>query len=195
VTTVVSLVHAAYIITRGGIPVIISALVEDCMSLTVANLPVVATASIRHFSTTAAREPDPDGDGQRWSSWKFRSPTQPAGSGSMSAQLTANYRSKGGGAGAGIGRADHTGTTTTTDTTIDLTKKSAIPTFKTGSDEQLFGASGAEKRTEGEKVNDHETAAATAVRREDRSVVRIDLLPYPREPPFPLPPTPATGEP
>jgi len=35
----VSLVHAAYIITRGGIPVIISALVEDCMSLTVANFP------------------------------------------------------------------------------------------------------------------------------------------------------------
>ncbi|KAF8262793.1 hypothetical protein EI94DRAFT_1600472, partial [Lactarius quietus] len=45
VTTIVSLVHAAYIISRGGIPVIISALVEDCMSLTVANLPNVATAS------------------------------------------------------------------------------------------------------------------------------------------------------
>ncbi|KAH9955898.1 hypothetical protein BC827DRAFT_1085255, partial [Russula dissimulans] len=49
VTTIVSLVHAAYIITRGGIPVIISALVEDCMSLTVANLPVVATASIHRW--------------------------------------------------------------------------------------------------------------------------------------------------
>jgi hypothetical protein len=34
--TVVSLVHATY---RGGTPVIISALVEDCMSLTVANFP------------------------------------------------------------------------------------------------------------------------------------------------------------
>ena len=193
VTTVVSLVHAAYIITRGGIPVIISALVEDCMSLTVANLPVVATASIRHLSTTAAREPDPDGDGQRWSSWKFRSPTQPAGTASMTAQLTANFRSKGGGAGAGS-VANNTGTTTTTDTTIDLTKKSVIPALEIGSDEQLFGASGTEK-TEGEKVNDQETAALTAVRREDRSVVRIDVLPYPREPPSPLPPTPATGEP
>jgi hypothetical protein len=197
VTTVVSLVHAAYIITRGGIPVIISALVEDCMSLTVANLPVVATASMRHFSTTAAREPDPDGDGQRWSSWKFRSRTQPASAASMAAQLTANFRSKGGGAGAGGGRrADNTGTMTTTDTTIDLTTKSAIlPAFEIGSDEQLFGASGAEKKTEGENVNDQETAAATTVRREDRSVVRIDVLPYPREPPSPLPPTPGTGEP
>ena len=191
-TTIVSLVHAAYIITRGGIPVIISALVEDCMSLTVANLPVVATASIRHLSITASREPDPDGDGQRWSSWKFRSPSQPAGSVSISAQLSTNFRSKGGNAGAG-GRhvATNTGTMMTTDTTIDLTKKSAIPI---GSDEQLFGASGAEK-TEGEKVNDQETAAATAVRREDRSVVRIGALPYTREPPSPLPPTPATGEP
>lgn len=84
---------------------------------------------------------------------------------------------------------------TTTDTTIDLTKKSAIPALEIGSDEQLFGASDAEKKTEGEKVKDQETAAATAVRREDRSVVRIDYLPYPREPPSPLPPTPATSEP
>jgi hypothetical protein len=196
VTTVVSLVHAAYILTVGGIPVIISALVEDCMSLTVANLPVVATASMKHFSTTAAREPDPDGDGQRWSSWKFRSPTQPAGTASMTTQLTSNFRSKGGGARAGGGRiADNTGTMSTTDTTIDLTQKSVIPAFEIGSDEQLFGASGAEKKTEGEKLNDQETAAATAVRREDRSVVRIDVLPYPREPPSSLPPTPATGEP
>ena len=90
--------------------------------------------------------------------------------------------------------ADNTGTVTTTDTTIDLTRKSSIPVFEIGPDEQLFGASGAEK-TEGEKVNDQEAAAATAVRREDRSVVRIDVLPYPREPPSSLPPTPATGEP
>lgn len=113
----------------------------------------------------------------------------------MSAQLTTNFRSKGG-VGAGGGRvADNTGTTTTTDTTIDLTKKSVIPAFEIGSDEQLFDASGAEKKTEGEKGNDQEAAAATTVRREDRSVVRIDVLPYPREPPSPLPPTPATGEP
>lgn len=192
-TTVVSLVHAAYIITRGGIPVIISALVEDCMSLTVANLPVVATASIRHFSITAAREGDPDGDGQRWSSWKFRSPTQPTGT-AMSAQLTSNFRSKGGVGAGGRRIVDNTGTTTT-DTTIDITKKSVIPAFEIGSDEQLFDASGAEKKTEGEKGNDPEMAAATTVRREDRSVVRIGALPYPREPPSPLQPTPGTGEP
>jgi hypothetical protein len=114
----------------------------------------------------------------------------------MTAQLTSFFRSKGGGAGAGGGRiVDNTGTMTTTDTTIDLTKKSAIPVLEIGSDEQLFGTSGAEKKTEGENVNDQETVAATAVRREDRSVVRIDVLPYPREPPSPLPPTPATGEP
>ncbi|KAJ8096297.1 hypothetical protein PM082_011452 [Marasmius tenuissimus] len=47
VTTTVSLVHAAYILTTGGIPVIISALVEDCASLTVANVPVVIAALLR----------------------------------------------------------------------------------------------------------------------------------------------------
>ncbi|TFK47226.1 hypothetical protein OE88DRAFT_1608002, partial [Heliocybe sulcata] len=49
VTTIVSLAHAYYIITEGEIPVVISALVEDCMSLTVANLPVTATALLRLF--------------------------------------------------------------------------------------------------------------------------------------------------
>ncbi|EIM90595.1 uncharacterized protein STEHIDRAFT_165171 [Stereum hirsutum FP-91666 SS1] len=47
ITTIVSLVHAAYIITDGGIKVVIAALVEDCMSLSVANVPVVATAILR----------------------------------------------------------------------------------------------------------------------------------------------------
>ncbi len=184
-TTIVSLVHAALIITRGGIPVLISALVEDCMSLTVANLPVIATASIIRLSSTAARMEDPDGDGQRWSSWKFRSRTQPAGTANTTAQLTTSFRAKG-------GRVTDNTQTTTTDTTIDLTKKSAITTFEIGTDEQLFRASGAEK-TEGEKVDDQAAAAATPVRHEDRSVVRIDALPYPREPP--PPPTPATGKP
>ncbi|KAI0056517.1 hypothetical protein BV25DRAFT_1832172 [Artomyces pyxidatus] len=47
VTTIVSMVHAAYIITSGGSKVLVSALVEDCLSLTVANVPVVATAVLR----------------------------------------------------------------------------------------------------------------------------------------------------
>ncbi|KAI0058788.1 hypothetical protein BV25DRAFT_1829790 [Artomyces pyxidatus] len=75
VTTIVSLVHAAYIITSGGKNVLISALVEDCMSLTVANVPVVATALLRSM---AARQSGPsayadetDG-GPRWSSFRFK---------------------------------------------------------------------------------------------------------------------------
>ncbi|KAF9077176.1 hypothetical protein BDP27DRAFT_1254160 [Rhodocollybia butyracea] len=47
VTTVVSLVHATFILTTGGIKVIISALVEDCISLIVCNLPVVVTSLLR----------------------------------------------------------------------------------------------------------------------------------------------------
>ena len=89
-----------------------------------------------------------------------------------------------------------TGTTNSdgTDTTIDITKKGAIPAYEVGSEEQLFVASGAEKKTEGEMAldrNDQATTVATAVRREDRGVVRIDVLPYRHEPP----PSPATGEP
>ncbi|KAF8468523.1 hypothetical protein DFH94DRAFT_697739 [Russula ochroleuca] len=192
VTTIVSLVHASYIITRGGIPVIISALVEDCMSLTVANFPVVLSASIRHFSSSPSHDLDDD---EPSLTWKFRTPTQPD-SGTVTGQLSTGYRPRGGG-GRGVGNTTTT-TSEVTDTTIDLTKKSVIPAFEVGSEEQLFGASGVEKKTEGEIAmdgNDQTTAVATAVRREDRGVVRIDVLPYPREPlPSPLPPTPTTGE-
>ncbi|KAK0215084.1 hypothetical protein IW262DRAFT_1404952 [Armillaria fumosa] len=47
VTTIVSLVHAAYILTHGETKVVISAIVEDCFSLIVCNVPVVVTAAIR----------------------------------------------------------------------------------------------------------------------------------------------------
>ncbi|KAJ7663873.1 hypothetical protein DFH06DRAFT_335250 [Mycena polygramma] len=46
VTTIVSLVHAAYILTNGHIKVLISAVVEDSFSLIVANIPVVVTTMI-----------------------------------------------------------------------------------------------------------------------------------------------------
>ncbi|KAJ7147600.1 hypothetical protein C8R43DRAFT_889556, partial [Mycena crocata] len=46
VTTIVSLVHAAFILRNGGIKVVISALVEDCLSLIVANIPIVVTALV-----------------------------------------------------------------------------------------------------------------------------------------------------
>ena len=72
VAIIVSLVHAAYIISRRGIPVIISALVEDGMSLTVTNLPVVATASFLRLLGDLL-----NGEGQRWSTWKFKARTMP----------------------------------------------------------------------------------------------------------------------
>ncbi|TFK73728.1 hypothetical protein BDN72DRAFT_893690 [Pluteus cervinus] len=56
VTTIVSLVHAAYILTLGGSKVVIAALVEDCISLIVCNIPVVITASIRLRERTQAKK-------------------------------------------------------------------------------------------------------------------------------------------
>ncbi|KAJ7068906.1 hypothetical protein B0H15DRAFT_793969 [Mycena belliarum] len=55
VTTVVSLVHASFILRNGGIKVLITALVEDCMSLVVANLPVVVTALVDITSADRGR--------------------------------------------------------------------------------------------------------------------------------------------
>jgi hypothetical protein len=69
-----------------------------------------------------------------------------------------------------------------------------MPAYEVESEDQLFGASDAEKKTGGEMAldrNDQATTVATAVRREDRGVVRIDVLPYRHEPPR----SPATGEP
>lgn len=59
VTTIVSLVHAAYILTGAGVKVVISAIVEDCMSLIVANLPVVVTQIINLREESASKR-DPD---------------------------------------------------------------------------------------------------------------------------------------
>ncbi|KAJ7679716.1 hypothetical protein B0H14DRAFT_3063268 [Mycena olivaceomarginata] len=52
VTTIVSLVHAAFILRNGGIKVVISAIVEDCLSLIVANVPVVVAAVMPHNRET-----------------------------------------------------------------------------------------------------------------------------------------------
>lgn len=162
VTTIVSLVHASYIITTGGIPVIISALVEDCMSLTVANLPVVATASIRSLTGTNVRDANPDGDGQRWSSFKFRTGTHVPGA-------TTNWST-----GIGISRpaaAINMTESEFTGTTLEASK-GAIPVGA----EELFAATATKVELDAEKG---ETC------REDRGVVRIDVLPYPREQPPP----------
>ncbi|KAI9507873.1 hypothetical protein F5148DRAFT_50113 [Russula earlei] len=170
VTTVVSLVHAAYIITRGGIPVIISALVEDCMSLTVANLPVVATASIRHLSGVNARDANPDVDGQRWSSFKVRTRSHPPGATTH------------GPIGFGLGS-----NTELTFSTLGQTK-TTMPAYAVGSEELFAGT-----KPEGKLDDDGEKARVfTQVRREDRGVVLIDMLPYPPQPPATNPDHPSS---
>ncbi|TFY77613.1 hypothetical protein EWM64_g6399 [Hericium alpestre] len=77
VTTIVSLVHASYIIVGGGIKVVISALVEDCMSLTVANIPVTVTAVMRAMRLGSlggdSDTMDDSADGPRFSSFRFKS--------------------------------------------------------------------------------------------------------------------------
>ncbi|KAJ7203558.1 hypothetical protein GGX14DRAFT_698947 [Mycena pura] len=47
VTTIVSLVHAAFILRNSSIKILVSAVVEDCFSLIVANIPVVVTSLVR----------------------------------------------------------------------------------------------------------------------------------------------------
>jgi len=54
VTTIISMVHATYILTVGGAKVVISALVEDNLSLIVANMPILILATFR--LSRAARE-------------------------------------------------------------------------------------------------------------------------------------------
>jgi hypothetical protein len=80
VTTIVSLVHAVYILTDGTASVLLSAVVEDCMSLTVANVPVVATAALRRLTSSSGPASEDDDDesdaareGTHWTSFRFRS--------------------------------------------------------------------------------------------------------------------------
>ena len=164
VTTVVSLVHAAYIITTGGIPVVISALVEDCMSLTVANLPVVATASLLRLSGASSRDQNPDDDGQRWSSLRFRSrPGASTGYGGISRGGVRNPTDS-----------EISGTTTSEQT------KGTIPVVS----EDIFAATPTKVELDGDAEKGQ--SFDPQVRRADGGgVVRIDMLPYPREPPPP----------
>ena len=152
-----SLVHAALIISRGGIPVVISALVEDCMSLTVANLPVVAAAYIRRLSS------DSEGNDQRWSSFKFKTRTMPISTG----DVTTTFFSRGAAPGAG----GHAGTATElTGTSLERQSK-GIGAYSLSSD--VLFANGT-KMVDGDAEKGHE----------DKSdVVRIDVLPYPSEQP------------
>jgi hypothetical protein len=173
ITTIVSLVHAAYIITRGGIPVIISALVEDCMSLTVANLPVVATASLLRLTGASSRDANPDGDGQRWSSFKFRSPSRVPGATNGSMNWTTGFAGR---SGAVIG---DTGNTELTGTTLEPVKG----TIPVGSEDNIFASTSKKTEKDAEKgtVLDQQVHRVGG----DGGVVRIDVFPYPREPPPP----------
>ncbi|KAI0293513.1 hypothetical protein B0F90DRAFT_1762518, partial [Multifurca ochricompacta] len=169
VTTIVSLAHAAYIITEGGIPVIVSALVEDCMSLTVANVPVVAAASLRHCGG--------DDDGQRWSSFKFRTrTTRPPGA---STHWTAGFGFSRGG--VTVGNAAEL-----TSTSLEP-MKSTMPAFSVGSlgPEELFVSTKSVGGLDGnnEKKKGQAYGSTGDLHLEDRNVVRIDVLPYPREQP------------
>ncbi|KAH9169614.1 hypothetical protein EDB89DRAFT_1854339 [Lactarius sanguifluus] len=174
-TTIVSLVHAAYIISRGGIPVVISALVEDCISLTVANLPVVATASIRRLSGDSSNA---DGEGQRWSSFKFKTRTMPPSSGAGTAFFTTGFGAISRSTGASVGA--NAGTETElTGTSLEQSKGavSGIGAYSLGTvgPDELFA--------NGTKSVDGATEKGERRREDKGGVVRIDTLPYPREQP------------
>lgn len=173
-TTVVSLVHASYIISRGGIPVVISALVEDCISLTVANLPVVATASIRRLSGDA---PNGDGDGQRWSSFKFKTRTMPPSTGGGATFFSTGF---GGVSRGAVGTGVDAGTDTElTGTSLEQSKG----TVSMGMGAYSLGSVGPDELyANGSKSVDGSAEKTGDGRREDKGgVVRINVLPYPRE--------------
>ncbi|KAJ7460696.1 hypothetical protein FB451DRAFT_1563157 [Mycena latifolia] len=57
ITTIVSFVHVAMILTGGGPKVLVAAVVEDCISLIVCNIPIVVTASLRMCQSDTHRSP------------------------------------------------------------------------------------------------------------------------------------------
>jgi hypothetical protein len=164
-TTIVSLVHASYILREGGIPEVIAALVEDCMSLTVANVPVVATASFRRFFGTRSLDETEDHDGQRWSALKFHTwTTRPPGA--------TTYRSTGFNPELTRGEVSVSNTTELTSTTLNSTRKSK-PVYSVGTlgpNETFVGA-----KTDGEQDVNAKTG-------KDEGVVHMDVLPFPRQP-------------
>src|SRR5258708_1023740 len=100
------------------------------MPPTVPNRPVVGTASIRRLSSTT----DGDGDGQRWSSFKFKTRTMPITTGNGPTILDL------GGADTGVG-------TELTSTSLEQQSKGrvsmGIGAYSVGSvpQEDLFGKS------------------------------------------------------
>jgi hypothetical protein len=157
-------VHAALIITGGSFTEVIAALVEDCMSLTVANIPVVAGASIRCISGTNLRDAIDDDDSQRWAALKPRMrTTRPSGA-------TTRWST---GFGPSRGDVSVDNTMEITSTTLDAAKES-LPVYSVGAigpDEMFTGV----KMDRGLDEN--------AKRGKDGDIVRIGVLPYPHQPP------------
>jgi len=56
VTTIVSLVHGVYLLTSTGLPVLIAGITEDCVSLVVCNITVIATAMLRRGQDSPTRQ-------------------------------------------------------------------------------------------------------------------------------------------
>jgi hypothetical protein len=168
VTTVVSLVHSFFILTSGGVHEAISALVENCMSLTVANVPVVATALFRPFW---GYQTEDDDDGKRWTRSALRFHSRPGPR--VTTTTTGTQWSIGFISRFGRGDASDSNATELTDTTLDSTKQ-AKPVYTIGTldPEEMFVTG---KATEQDDKN-----AAT---NEGGGVVHIDVLPYPGQPP------------
>ena len=139
-------------------------------AISVANVPVVATASFRRMTGASPQGADGDGDGQRWSSFKFHTPT------TRTPGPTTRWST---GFGLSRGGVILSNTTGATDTTLELSKNTEPPysASSLGPDEMFAHA------TTGEKLDGNsEKDPVGDVRREDRGVVRIDVLPYPRPP-------------
>jgi hypothetical protein len=165
VTTVVSLVHSIFILTSGGVHEAISALVENCMSLTVANVPVVATALFRPLWGYSIEDDD---DGKRWtrSALKFRS--RPGLSASTTGTQWSSFIPR-----FTRGDASDSNATELTDTTLDSTKQAKpVYTVRTLDRKEMF--------ITGKTAEQDDKNAATT---EDGGVVHIDVLPYPDQPP------------
>ncbi|KAI0247711.1 hypothetical protein BJV78DRAFT_1157041 [Lactifluus subvellereus] len=163
VTTIVSLVHAAFIISEGGFPELISALVEDCMSLT-----VPAFLSSRRPYSAASLAPIRE----------MRMTTTMASAGHYHSSSARRQHARlalpragppaSGSAGAGVSSGN-----TTESATLDATMKTlpAYPVDALGPDEMSAGAKTDKELDENAKKG------------MDGGVVRIDVLPYPRQPP------------
>ncbi|GLB38699.1 putative expressed protein [Lyophyllum shimeji] len=97
ITTIVSLVHAAFIFTRAGHNEVIAAIVEDCVSLIVCNIPVVSASLLRIHREPIRANATPGSvrSGLRFASWhtKATSPDDAAAAAGGTTIGTIGWRS------------------------------------------------------------------------------------------------------